>query len=762
MPQRGKPEQPPPRSVGTESSKPRDDSSLKKLQRVFVGAFLLFVLLRFVASFFPKERLWGINYFAYLPMLGTVGLTLVAVACCVPGWGDRLARTISERKRRKKQTQRKNPATGQTLFALAGAILFALICFLLRVPFPFLGDGAYVLTQISRWFGLYGVSDSITLDWLLRSEPVTALTYAYSANFLYKTFGLDTVYAFWILGPVAGGLFVFLLWKYVRLIAEDRMFRMVAFVAMLSCAGTLLFFGYIEHYAFISVGILGYCYVGVRCLRQKNSIWTVTLVLMLCIALHYVAACLIPSWLLLVWHQYLGRQRPLRLKPLLLSIAVSGVILFGVYLLFFFVIWRDYSSGGGKFIALVERSGIGYTLFSTEHVIDIVNELFLTAPIGMLLLVIGLMCCWKELAWGKPEVLFLFAVAVYLLMMLVSLNTLLGMARDWDIFSVSGLAITLWAVHLWTGIWSERRYLFSVVTITGVGLTGLGAWIALNASEKMSSARYAGILTLDEHCIHRGSVEHGYENLRKYYSQRDMEQKEHETIQKLIQVTNGDPGEYSKLLMFVGSTNPRKYRESFLQALESLSHAVDDSTHTLTMKKDGSSLKGQTRSLYDVYARFLIVGSVYYNLDLQRKGELLKTSFPELPFGYEVLGWQYLVKKDYHLALMNFQQSYAMDTLRTNTLIGLGKTYLRLMEGKGAEGVESQSYASNALHFYEKALAIERKPWILIDGELGYLYLMFGEYAEAQEHFERYLEADNSSAYAQRVKVELSKLLKIK
>jgi len=46
-----------------------DSPDTRKAQRVFGTAFLLLVLLRFIATFFPKERLWGINYFAYLPML---------------------------------------------------------------------------------------------------------------------------------------------------------------------------------------------------------------------------------------------------------------------------------------------------------------------------------------------------------------------------------------------------------------------------------------------------------------------------------------------------------------------------------------------------------------------------------------------------------------------------------------------------------------------------------------------------------------------
>jgi hypothetical protein len=56
-------------------SKEPDNAEIRKAQRVFGIAFLLLVLLRFVAAFFPKERLWGLNHLAYFPK--GINLTLL-------------------------------------------------------------------------------------------------------------------------------------------------------------------------------------------------------------------------------------------------------------------------------------------------------------------------------------------------------------------------------------------------------------------------------------------------------------------------------------------------------------------------------------------------------------------------------------------------------------------------------------------------------------------------------------------------------------
>jgi tetratricopeptide (TPR) repeat protein len=81
---------------------------------------------------------------------------------------------------------------------------------------------------------------------------------------------------------------------------------------------------------------------------------------------------------------------------------------------------------------------------------------------------------------------------------------------------------------------------------------------------------------------------------------------------------------------------------------------------------------------------------------------------------------------------------------------------------QGAKGQELQAAASKALRFYEEAEAIEPQPWIQISGEMGYLYSALNQYPKAREHFQRYLEVDKHSAFAQRIKEDLSKLQGLK
>jgi tetratricopeptide (TPR) repeat protein len=344
--------------------------------------------------------------------------------------------------------------------------------------------------------------------------------------------------------------------------------------------------------------------------------------------------------------------------------------------------------------------------------------------------------------------------------MTVSLNSLLGMARDWDIFSVVGLLVSLWALCLWKEIWGKQGHKFIVAATVGVGVTCLVGWVGVNVSSERASTRFKDVLRMDEECVPKQNVAPGYENLRKYYQQRRLESEEYGVIQKLIEYTKGDPAEYDKLFTFVGAANPSRCKNVLLGAIDNLSGAVERSKRTLPANKDSSHVSDKQRFLYDVYTRALISTGGVYGIDIGQQADKLRVDLPRLPYGYELSGWHHFFKGNYDSSLASFHSSYSLDTSRINTL--LGKTFYwlshRYQTESGAQSEEGQALASKALYFYEKALGIQPKPWLLIDDEVGYLYLFLGNREKAREYFQRYLEVDNSSQDAEGIKRVLSYL----
>lgn len=561
---------------------------------------------------------------------------------------------------------------------------------------------------------------------------------------------------------IIGSVFIFVLLKFTEQYSRDAGLRLVVFVTILCCGGTLFFFGYVEYYVIHYLSVFVYMVVALRTLERRSRLWLPTVLCCVALGLHLMSLCLLPSLVYLYADRFLERrwQRSVTFKHVALIYAVTVVLLVGYYF-----IGGEYRKNG-FFIPFKQYEGLGsYTLLSSAHLIDLGNELLVLSGVGIALLIAALTVWRREVAWSRKEVLFLLLVTGYFFALFVSYSSGFWM-RDWDIYGVFGLSLTLLGLYCLRGVMGKpkpremRNYLEYV--LVGSAVVGFVPWVLVNVVGEKAIERYENMVLLNQTTVNAATYDYSYayEVLRKYYHNRKDDRKEYEVLQRMI-VLNGDPGACDKLLMFIKGSP--KYRDVFLCALDSLSHAVEESERALTVRTNNLLLTENQRFLYDVYARFLIVGAVAYNLDIQRQGEEFKTAFPLLPHGYELLGFHYVIKRDCKTALEYFGQSYAMDTLRINTLIGLGKTFYRLTRdaqlAQGAQDQELQTYASRALYFYEKALAVQERPWILvIDGDVGYLYLMCGKYANARKYFERYLETDSTSTYAQGIKRELSKL----
>lgn len=526
--------------------------------------------------------------------------------------------------------------------------------------------------------------------------------------------------------------------------------KVITILTLLGCAGTLFFFGYVEYYTFVYVGIGFYCYTALAYYEGRVSIYVPIAAFLLSVGFHFLAAVLLPSLLYLVLSHWSTAVRQLTFRRMLVFIGISAIVLFVVYLLI-----EPLPGVRSLFIPLLRDGEQTYSLLSAYRLVDLVNEQLLLSQVGVVFLGVAMTVFRKKIEWNKPQCIFLSFATAYMFMLNLSGQTLFGMGIDWDIFAVVGLICTLLGIYLIVPVLQKSEWGWNVAgMVVGSVLVSTVPRIMVNVPSDVAVERFKNLIALDATHLKWGNMEYRYETLRKYYQERKQEAEEFETIQTLIAYTHGDPREYERLRAFIGSKSFAKYREPFLHALDGLSHAFEESKQSLTAKLD--TLNDKLRLLYDVYARFLVVGAAFCKLDIHRQGEEFKTTFPLLPQGYELLGWHYLLKSVYTVAIENFRQSYAMDTLRLNTLIGIGKTFLG--PAKSAHGQDLQAYGSGALHFYEKALAVQQRPWLVIYGETGYLYLGFGQNAKARKYFEQYLTEDNTSEYAQRIEAELSKL----
>ena len=85
-----------------------------------------------------------------------------------------------------------------------------------------------------------------------------------------------------------------------------------------------------------------------------------------------------------------------------------------------------------------------YTLFSPTHLWDIANQLLLLIPILPALLIIAFL---RPMRSFEPFDLFLLFFSIGGLVFLFGIEPGLGMARDWDLFALSGVGPLLFLIR---------------------------------------------------------------------------------------------------------------------------------------------------------------------------------------------------------------------------------------------------------------------------------------------------------------------------
>jgi len=86
----------------------------------------------------------------------------------------------------------------------------------------------------------------------------------------------------------------------------------------------------------------------------------------------------------------------------------------------------------------------GYSIFSYDHLIDIINQSLLLSP--LLLVYIVFFKAKALFTNDKIETLFLAISSIGGLIFLLFVDPKLGMARDWDLFALTLYPVTLFVI----------------------------------------------------------------------------------------------------------------------------------------------------------------------------------------------------------------------------------------------------------------------------------------------------------------------------
>ncbi len=364
------------------------------------------------------------------------------------------------------------------LIYLGVPALLTVLFIALRVRAHFLGDGLLRAREIE-----------VGVSWL-PTEPLAQLV-----NFvMYQLtnaplgfIGTDAVRIVSFIGGIA--YYLALLW-FVRTAFVGPALRLLMFIVLFFSGTTLLFCGYVETYMLIPALMALFFTAGIKALRGEIPPLVACGFYLLLVLFHFKALIFAPC--LLVGAYFANRDGRNGATLLYSAAVVLSVVLAAVVPR----LSTLPTLGVSQLIMGLSPSESSYTLLSSQHLIDVINELFLTAGVGLILIVASL-AVKPRTSWRKQRPLLLVAAALPgAIAMLLLLHSRLGYAVDWDLFSAAGLTVTFFGAMLFSEYKEFRVCRIAPIALAAVAFALFFSFAAVNASFDKATQRQIQILSL--------------------------------------------------------------------------------------------------------------------------------------------------------------------------------------------------------------------------------------------------------------------------
>lgn len=574
-------------------------------------------------TFSPDRRLWGVNHLAFYPVWVRFGALAVVAVSFIPSLQGLISRGIVKAA----SALDLRPGRRGWFAAFAGGL--AVAAFIgLHSSTLLLGDGRLVANSLGAAGG-GGQAVGSDFGKIMAGESFARgalLLHSFAERVAVSAFGATPLWGIRVAVAVLGGIMVsVLVWTALSSRASP-LARAWLLAIGLGCGAIEIFFGYVENYGLLLVSCALYLLCGLALVSKKSPAWIWPAILCLAVGIfaHLEALVLLPSALFLAalaGSARAGRPVPRGLGPVLLVVSAAGGPAVG-----YLTGLRDY---------LLPLAGAGtYRIFSPAHLADLVNEVLLLVPAGVVILAAVLSTRVSKRAapdtrdWpgGPDSTWFLVMALVPVLGLMCLLRPDLGMARDWDLFSIAAVPLVGVAfVLLWRTEVALRAASLGPVLVPGLVITVVltAAWIGVNSNADRSLARFEAILTYDS-----SRFDYAYAVLAAEYHDRGQVARAAETLERALAL-GGPPRLGVKL---------SSYYEDAGRKGDAIRLLRDN------LKRDRLS----ERSRYHLIRLLMSEGAYAELQDLAREGTVLH---PDKPFFHYAYGRALLAAGQTHAGL---------------------------------------------------------------------------------------------------------------
>jgi hypothetical protein len=658
-------------------------------QRVAI-AIALTILLVGAAQFLDTRALWGMNHLKFLNsefqilfyIMSTIaGLLLVFSDKTQPAFEKAIECVINFF-----YAKRRN------VFILAGVA--TLLLPLLAVETHFLGDGY-------GWLSVFGAGGSYIHKW---TEPLSTVLVRGLQSLQGEYTESSALNSFRILSYCSGFIVFVMFAKLTALLSKSNVVRLFGLLFLVSSASVLLFFGYVEFYSMLWAAAVTFIYFAIKYLRDSNGAALVILTFLITVSMHLQALYFLPA---LVYLLFSKKRKDAVLKRFIAKrvwvLTVGAVISAGAYL------WLMSTDLGFELIMLpiidARPDSGAYAVFSPKHLLDIANQLFLIFPGVLIALALTLGRSPKgQSHQRKHTTVFLLLCGFGSVIFLFVIDPVIGLARDWDLFSLTLLPLILLCVtRLNSG---DTKVLLRTVVPSAVVLVMINVLFLSTAMGKTASERrYLSLLR------HYGSKDRsGWVILAHYWDKQGASSRVDDVNSEMERLFPDDKI-LARFFIFMKSRNyesaladakrlysANPYRAEFAQAMGKVLGAMKlfDSADTyykkafriqpnlysirldygdllLSQNRTQEALSNLQRAVYFApnHPRALeSLGLTHYRLgqldSLKVYGELLNQNDPKSGAGDQMLMIYYLERKQTRLAADHFRKYKARATERSD------------------------------------------------------------------------------------------------
>lgn len=389
-----------------------------------IGLFVLTGVIT-LGRFVPGTWAWGFNQFAYLPAW-TFGLWILGSGFALwprswkllerPLYGSPADWLLSSR---------------AAYFAVA--VVTGALGLTLGRSSHFLGDGTWLAASVEsgRQFHFFDFVD----------YRLHVLAYEGAGGRIRA----DTLYRY---GSVLAGVIASVtnLWL-VRRLPWEAWRRVFLYLLLFATPPVVLYFGYVESYSILYAALTAFLLASLLVLEGRWPLWRAAAFFGAGLFLHLSALFTAPALLAL------GLMAPRisgfkRWASLLIPPASFLVLAMTLYLVSgydrtgFETEFLRSSQGRSIFLPAFGERG----LFSFLHWKDLINQLFLTAPVCLVVLLVRIPFIRRS--WRRPEILFLLTQIGVVALIGVVVDAKLGGAKDWDLLAAHSASLSILAAFV--------------------------------------------------------------------------------------------------------------------------------------------------------------------------------------------------------------------------------------------------------------------------------------------------------------------------